>query len=162
MISKGRTMKHRLAFSLFIIMVIITVSIAIGADKVPFPQPASHKGNWVENHGFDARLNINEAGQPGTACLTCHEKNDCIACHTMRLPRDHNNYWRIQGHGITASVNRERCLACHRQDYCIRCHNETAPRSHTAGWINRHCQWCHLSGKVPGGNCGVCHKTSPH
>ena len=130
--------------------------------RAPFPRPDSHKGAWIDSHGIEARVRMNEAGQEGSPCLTCHEKNDCIVCHATRPPKDHTNYWRTTGHGLTASVNRERCLTCHRQDYCVRCHNETAPRSHTAGWINRHCQYCHAAGKAPGGNCGVCHKTSPH
>jgi hypothetical protein len=142
---------------------VLVAALAWSADKVPFPRPDSHKGDWIQNHGMDAQMNINEAGQEGWACLTCHLKNDCIACHTTRMPRDHNNFWRIRGHGLTAGVNRERCLACHRQDYCIRCHNETAPRNHTGNWRTRHCTWCHFaSGIVPADNCGVCHKIAPH
>ena len=162
MISKGRTMQLRLIAALITLVVISAASIALSADKVPFPRPDSHKGNWSENHGLNAQLNINEAGQSDSACLTCHEKSDCIACHTMRLPRDHNNFWRTRGHGITAGVNRERCLACHRQDYCIRCHNETAPRSHTGAWKSQHCRWCHFAGTRPDDGCGVCHKIAPH
>ena len=135
-------------------------------ERIPFPRPDSHRGAWVENHGIEAQVQMNEAGQTGRTCLTCHEKNDCIACHTSRLPRDHTNYWRTSGHGLTASVNRERCLICHRQDYCVRCHNETAPRSHVGNWGrpgNRHCTWCHFSsGMVPADSCGVCHKIAPH
>jgi hypothetical protein len=138
------------------------VLIAWSDERIPFPRPDSHKGGWVDSHGIQAQVQMNDPGQSGTICLTCHEKNDCIACHATRPPRDHTNYWRTTGHGITASVNRERCMICHRQDYCVRCHNETAPRSHTAGWVNRHCQWCHLSGGAPAGSCGVCHKRSPH
>lgn len=135
---------------------------AWSADRIPFPKPDSHRGDWARNHGLHAQVDINEAGQTGGTCVTCHEKNDCVSCHAQTMPRDHTGLWRTRGHGLTASVNRERCLYCHRQDYCVRCHNETAPRSHTAGWVTRHCQWCHLEGTRPGGGCGVCHKRSPH
>jgi hypothetical protein len=135
---------------------------AAPAGKVPFPRPDTHRGNWIENHGLDAQVNFREPGPGGSTCLVCHEKNDCVSCHATRPPRDHRGFWRTQGHGLAAGVNREQCLICHRQDACVRCHNETAPRSHTAGWINRHCQWCHRSGSVPEGSCGVCHRRSPH
>ena len=143
----------------------VTAAVVAGAapvEKVPFPRPDTHRGNWVENHGLDAETNLLDTGPDGRTCLVCHEKNDCISCHATRTPRDHTNYWRNQGHGMAAGANRERCFICHRQDYCVRCHNETAPRSHTANWIDRHCQWCHLEGGVPGGSCGVCHRRSPH
>lgn len=138
------------------------VAAAWSADKIPFPRPASHRGDWARNHGIHAQADNNEAGQTGGACLTCHQRNDCIACHSQTMPKDHTNFWRTRAHGITASVNRERCLYCHRQDYCIRCHNETAPRSHTAAWRTTHCSsGCHF-GPIPTGSCGVCHKRSPH
>ena len=164
MISKGRATKIRLMGSFCIVAaVILGAVIAGGADKVPFPRPDSHKGNWAQSHGMNAYMNINEAGQTGNACLTCHDKSDCISCHSTSMPKDHNNFWRTRGHGLTAEVNRERCLACHRQDYCIRCHNETAPRSHTGAWRVRHCTWCHFaSGITPADSCGVCHKIAPH
>lgn len=163
MISKGPA-QIRLTVSLCIIASVILAAVAAGsAEKRPFPRPDSHKGNWAQNHGINAQMNINEAGQTGNACLTCHHKSDCIACHTTQMPRDHNNFWRTRGHGLTAEVSRERCLACHRQDYCIRCHNETAPRGHTVSWRTRHCTWCHFaSGIKPADNCGVCHKIAPH
>jgi hypothetical protein len=164
MTSKGRATKIRVLGSFCVAAaVILAAVIAGGADKVPFPRPDSHKGNWAQSHGMSAQLNINEAGQTGSACLTCHEKGDCISCHSTRMPKDHNNFWRTRGHGLTAGVNRERCLACHRQDYCIRCHNETAPRSHAGTWRTRHCTWCHFaSGITPADSCGVCHKIAPH
>ncbi len=131
-------------------------------DKIPFPRPDSHKGNWIEYHGASAGLDLN-AGE--STCLTCHERNDCISCHNTRPPRDHTQTWRTLSHGFMAEGNRERCFTCHRQDFCVRCHNETAPRSHTAGWLggaNLHCTVCHFNGTLPGDGCGVCHKKPPH
>jgi hypothetical protein len=146
--------------------VILTGQVVWSADtggRVPFPKPDSHMGNWVENHGTAAQLDMNEPGTTGKSCLTCHERNDCITCHNTRPPRDHTNFWRTRGHGFTAEVNRERCLLCHRQDYCVRCHNETAPRSHVATWRATHCGLCHFaSGLRPADSCGVCHRVAPH
>jgi hypothetical protein len=134
-----------------------------GKGKIPFPMPESHRSNWLEYHGASADVDVNGAGQRGEACLTCHERNDCIDCHNTRPPRDHTNTWRTLSHGFMAAGNRERCLACHRQDYCVRCHNETAPRSHVRNWIANHCTWCHFeSYPVPADGCGVCHRRAPH
>jgi len=131
--------------------------------KVPFPRPDSHRGNWIEFHGASANLNLNESGQNGKSCLTCHEKNDCITCHNTRMPRDHTNTWRTLSHGFMAEGNRERCMTCHRQDFCVRCHNETPPRTHRGNWRRTHCTWCHYgTGFAPADNCVVCHKVALH
>jgi hypothetical protein len=132
-------------------------------ERSPFPRPGSHRSNWIEYHGKAAIADGTSAGRPDKACLTCHERNDCIACHNTQMPRDHTNFWRTRSHGLQASANRERCLACHKQDYCIRCHSETAPRTHTANWRTRHCGWCHYgSGLAPADNCIVCHRQALH
>lgn len=131
--------------------------------RIPFPAPDTHKGDWIRFHGSFVDLNRNEVGQHGTACYVCHDRNDCIECHSSSPPRDHTNFWRMRGHGLEAAGNRERCLRCHRQDYCVRCHNETAPRTHTGNWEQRHCTWCHFDGGlIPADNCVVCHRTAPH
>ena len=132
-------------------------------ERSPFPRPGSHRSNWIEYHGKAALAGGASAGKPDKACLVCHERNDCIACHNTQMPRDHTNFWRTRSHGLQASGNRERCLTCHRQDYCIRCHSETAPRTHVANWRSRHCGWCHYSsGFAPADNCIVCHRQALH
>ncbi len=132
-------------------------------DRIPFPKPSSHTGRWLEYHGRTVGAEGNSPGKPGKACVLCHDRTDCIVCHTTVAPRDHNNAWRVRGHGLMAGGNRDRCLVCHKQDYCVRCHSETAPRTHTASWRKRHCTWCHFgSGFVPTDNCVVCHKVAPH
>jgi hypothetical protein len=137
--------------------------VETGPQKIPFLRPDSHRGNWIEYHGRTVALTGNAADVSGKTCLVCHEKNDCVSCHNTRAPRDHTNFWRTRGHGLTAGANPERCMNCHRQDYCVRCHNETAPRTHVANWRQRHCTWCHFgSGVAPADNCVVCHKQAPH
>lgn len=162
--------RKRTAAGLLVLALLGAGFAAAGATSVsgqdgrtPFPRPASHKGNWSEYHGRAVGARGNSPGQPGKACLTCHEQTDCMACHTTIMPRNHNNTWRVRGHGLTADGSRERCFTCHREDYCIRCHSETAPRSHTAGWRNRHCTVCHFGpGKTITGGCTVCHKQTTH
>jgi len=165
MISKGG---YRLGMALPIVLLVflctLTSVVASGGQgRIPFPMPDTHKGDWIRFHGSFVELNRNEAGQQGTACYVCHDRNDCIECHSSRPPRDHTNIWRMRSHGLEAAGNRERCLRCHRQDYCVRCHNETAPRTHTGNWARRHCTRCHFGGGlVPADNCVVCHRTAPH
>lgn len=134
-----------------------------GDTRIPFPKPDSHRGNWLQYHGRTVALTGSSSAESGKACLACHERNDCVKCHMTNPPKDHTNFWRTRGHGLTAAVNNERCVTCHRQDYCVACHNETTPRSHTAGWQARHCTWCHFGSRIaPADNCSVCHKTAPH
>lgn len=175
MISSATKIRKRFRAMLLIALTAFTAATLLGAaagpkeaetpqtKKVPFPRPGSHKGNWMEYHGSLVSAEGSSPGKPGASCTICHEKNDCIACHETRLPRDHTNFWRTRTHGFSAEGNRQRCLICHRQDFCIRCHSETAPRSHTPTWRTRHCTWCHYgSGIAPADNCVVCHKTAPH
>ena len=124
-------------------------------------RPMTHRGAWTEFHGGIAMFN--EEGLHGQDCFTCHQRNDCVACHTTQAPRDHTNFWRTRTHGLMAGSDRERCLNCHRQDYCVRCHAETAPRTHIGNWQDRHCPWCHLDGASgPEENCRVCHRQALH
>lgn len=135
-----------------------------GGEKVDFPMPASHKGDWIRYHGTQVDLNMNMAAQQGRACYACHDRADCIECHGTYTPRDHNGFWRTRGHGLSASGNRELCQVCHRQDYCVRCHQETTPSTHRGNWdSDRHCQWCHFEGGLtPADSCSVCHKRATH
>lgn len=136
---------------------------AVEDGKLPIPAPRSHKGNWIKFHGAEVGLSFNEAGQQGSGCYACHDRNDCIDCHSTTPPRDHTSMWRMRGHGMEATGNKERCLRCHRQDFCVACHNETAPRTHTGVWYDEHCKWCHFtSGYRPSDSCSVCHHIAPH
>lgn len=131
--------------------------------KIPFPKPNSHRGDWLNRHGFSAGLNWKRTGYAESTCLTCHEKNDCVTCHNTRPPADHTSTWRTLSHGFMAEGNRDRCFSCHREDYCVRCHSETEPRSHRGNWRENHCAVCHFSGTLtPEPECAVCHKNADH
>ena len=128
-----------------------------GMDKDQ--KPASHlRGDWERRHGREAIVNGKES------CMACHgSEQTCKSCHETRMPRSHNNFWRLQAHGIQASVNRETCMTCHTADSCQECHRNNAPLSHRAGWSqpsNRHCWNCHASAGERSG-CFVCHNGDP-
>ena len=118
-----------------------------------------HRSNWIEVHGQASRAGHDERAR----CGLCHTDESCDHCHQEMKPRDHTNYWRIQGHGAMAEIDRDRCRACHRTDYCDRCHSEVAPRSHRGMWSGTrqlHCLSCHFPlGSAEG--CVICHKSTP-
>ncbi len=129
----------------------------------PQVAPASHRQLWDKTHGRCAREG--KAAATSNDCAMCHRQDSCANCHQTRPPADHNEFFRLRGHGIISSLDRDRCATCHTTDSCARCHQQTAPVSHTAGWgafNQRHCTSCHvpLSPSTSGG-CAVCHRSTP-
>jgi hypothetical protein len=120
-------------------------------------RPPSHDNAWEMRHG-----DVMRSGDTASAnrCEMCHtETTSCRTCHEQQAPRDHTHYWRLRGHGIAVSIDRERCETCHRTDFCTTCHAETRPISHRAGYgspQNRHCANCHFPARQAG--CETCHK----
>jgi hypothetical protein len=125
--------------------------------------PKSHLAGWKRTHGRMARMG--ELDPLPKDCALCHKRSECDMCHRAEMPANHTNTWRLRGHGIAASFDREVCRVCHTTDSCFLCHQNTKPRTHTATWgspFNRHCLGCHLplqSSDDQG--CVVCHKSSP-
>ena len=123
-------------------------------------QPATHGGLWEREHGAVVRR---EDDALVNRCELCHVgEQSCDACHRLVQPRSHTNFFRIRGHGILASIDRESCVTCHRPDFCNRCHQVTPPRSHRAGFgspRNRHCVGCHTP--LADSGCATCHKATP-
>ncbi|MBI2930375.1 MAG: cytochrome c3 family protein [Planctomycetes bacterium] len=119
--------------------------------------PATHHRNWEQIHGLVVRSGENPPVE--NRCSLCHTQAHCTNCHQDQPPRNHTNFWRIQGHSIAVGVDRSSCATCHRSDFCDRCHAETAPRSHRGAWggpRNQHCLGCHNSPGSQG--CALCHK----
>ena len=121
--------------------------------------PPSHARSWESAHGHAARW-------PGEVtsndCSMCHREAGCKGCHQQAVPRDHNHFWRLRGHGVAVAVDRSRCATCHQSDDCVRCHQSTEPLSHRAGWGSpqeRHCTGCHLPLSTMG--CRTCHQGTP-
>ncbi len=119
-------------------------------------EPPDHRRDWKHFHGPVVRAG---SGRTGDNCSMCHTDDSCTKCHQEEAPRSHTGFWRYQGHGVAADLDRNGCAVCHRSDSCDRCHSETAPRNHTAAWgapRDRHCLTCHEP--LAGENCSVCHK----
>lgn len=121
--------------------------------------PYTHDHNWQRLHGRIVRA------QPGDLvndCSLCHTEQTCVSCHRDEQPESHNNFFRLRGHGIQASIDRQSCWACHRTDFCERCHSETRPLSHSGAWgspQNNHCLGCHEP--LNASSCYTCHKATP-
>jgi hypothetical protein len=123
-------------------------------------RPPSHDGAFELSHGELAR-----SGSEGSAgrCVLCHHgEQDCTSCHRQRMPRSHDQTFRVRTHGIEASIDRSRCMVCHTRDSCQQCHQETRPRSHRGGFgapQHRHCTSCHFP--LANEGCAGCHKATP-
>ncbi|MCY3001581.1 MAG: cytochrome c3 family protein [Planctomycetota bacterium] len=122
-------------------------------------KPATHSAVWMRQHGSTVR-----GGSEATAdsCSICHQESSCTTCHLATQPQNHTDYWRLRGHGISASLDRASCATCHRDDSCVRCHQESRPQSHSGNWggtTSRHCTGCHFP--IEGEGCSVCHNGTP-
>ena len=121
--------------------------------------PDTHAMLWLRTHGVTVRAHdqarINDCG-------LCHKESSCRDCHQAMLPQNHNNYFRLRGHGLYARMDRQSCVACHRPDSCDTCHAATRPLNHTgtfASTLQTHCLGCHLP--VADTDCATCHKGTP-
>ncbi|MEO6711285.1 MAG: hypothetical protein ABI054_08675, partial [Planctomycetota bacterium] len=121
--------------------------------------PASHAQNWTRAHGASVR---NPTGLIGDRCSLCHTESSCATCHKETPPQNHNNFWRIRGHGVAAQMDRAGCAVCHTPDTCSTCHADTLPQSHTGMWgspKDSHCVTCHFP--LTDNGCIACHKDTP-
>ena len=121
--------------------------------------PSSHAHNWSRMHGQSVRWPTNDmAGR----CSLCHTESSCTTCHAETPPQNHNNFWRIKGHGVAAQMDRANCAVCHQPDTCSRCHTETLPMSHSGSFgapLSTHCVSCHFP--LADNGCAVCHQGTP-
>jgi hypothetical protein len=121
--------------------------------------PPTHSQNWMRIHGSISRARLEDRVQD---CSMCHTEQSCQACHQETQPASHTNQFRLRGHGIQASIDRDSCAACHRTESCDRCHQETRPLSHSGSWggaRSTHCVGCHEP--LLTGSCATCHKQTP-
>jgi hypothetical protein len=121
--------------------------------------PPSHKAHWLKRHGDKAQDGDKTAAND---CSLCHTDESCNTCHKTQAPENHNNNWRMRGHGTVAAMDREGCATCHTSESCTACHSTTAPRTHRGQWggeKSRHCQSCHIP--VAGESCALCHQGTP-
>lgn len=121
--------------------------------------PQSHEHNWKKLHGQVVRM---DTGALADRCSLCHTESRCVRCHLDEPPASHNNFWRLHGHAVAATLDRQNCAACHRPDSCERCHQQVLPQSHVGLWgspKDTHCLTCHFP--LSANSCVVCHKGTP-
>jgi hypothetical protein len=145
----------------------------------------SHQGNFLHNHGREARSASN-------SCVQCHEQNFCQDCHASSLPmrlelrqaeRVDRNFIHfgdyLSRHSVEARADEALCRRCHGTSFCTGCHTRenlssaaANPRNpHPPGWSYpgsgefhgpaarrdiASCASCHDQGS--GSNCVHCHK----
>lgn len=124
-----------------------------------------HRFDFVARHAIEAE---SQAGQ----CVTCHQPQECDACHATRgLSPTNKNAGSPHGagwgsglgayrnaHGPAARRNIASCAACHDQgpaSVCVQCHRVggTGGSPHGQGWRS--------SEPVGAPQCQVCHGASP-
>jgi len=121
-------------------------------------QPPNHINLWPELHGDVSRNPQCMTDQ----CSLCHTESSCTSCHLSEKPASHTNVFRLKGHGIAASMDRQNCQTCHQDDSCTQCHEATQPMSHKGMFgqtRNTHCMSCHEP--LRNESCYVCHKGTP-
>jgi hypothetical protein len=128
----------------------------VRADKAP----ASHAFGWQRMHGKAVRAHSTATAD---SCALCHQETGCARCHQEVPPQNHNNFFRLRGHGLMARMDRENCAACHRSDSCDSCHRQTLPVNHVGLWgapRDQHCVSCHFPLNASN-DCATCHRATP-
>ncbi len=124
-------------------------------------KPKGHSLDWERVHGQWIQQN---GLKSNSTCVICHKESWCTSCHQINKPRNHNEFWKLKGHGLMVGLDRSRCYACHRTDFCERCHANTTPMDHNAAWgppADRHCLNCHFPlASVGAQRCAVCHTSA--
>lgn len=123
--------------------------------------PPNHSPEWNREHGRVMRAHNNDVR--AERCDLCHTPANCLDCHKAEPPQNHTNYWRLRGHGLSASMDRRSCMACHAPESCEECHSVTKPMNHTGSWgspTDHHCLTCHEPLRTEE-TCQVCHKSTP-
>jgi hypothetical protein len=78
---------------------------------------SGHTPDWIERHK-------SVAGSDSQYCASCHQEEDCAACHDGRIRdrRVHPNDW-ITMHQTAARLDNPRCTSCHQAtQFCGDCH----------------------------------------
>jgi hypothetical protein len=126
---------------------------------------AVHRFDFLSRHALESQAN------PG-ACITCHAKTECDACHSTRGvsasvrggQSPHPPAWgsglgaATNGHGPAARRDIGSCATCHDQgaaSNCVRCHKVGAlgGTPHPVGWRS--------STPVTNPECAACHGGTP-
>ncbi|HEY1546396.1 MAG TPA: cytochrome c3 family protein [Kofleriaceae bacterium] len=68
-----------------------------------------------------------EARQVGATCNACHDKSECVECHTGSVkPMDFHPGDYLMTHAVDARRGTPDCSACHRlESFCVACHERS-------------------------------------
>jgi hypothetical protein len=68
-----------------------------------------------------------EAQQAGATCNACHDKSECVECHTGSVkPMDFHPGDYVMTHAVDARRGTPDCSACHRlESFCVACHERS-------------------------------------
>jgi hypothetical protein len=117
--------------------------------------PMPHPSNWTSAHQQTAL-------QKGNVCFRCHQRTECVACHTRGGPASHTAAWSRQ-HAAVGRKNPALCALCHGANSCQTCHQANP---HPSGWVMQHgakasfaanssCWGCHARNY-----CSRCHEAA--
>ncbi|HEU4418448.1 MAG TPA: cytochrome c3 family protein, partial [Planctomycetota bacterium] len=65
--------------------------------------PPSHAFGWQRSHGLVVRAHDTATVND---CSMCHQESGCSKCHREVPPANHDNYFRLRGHGLMARMDR--------------------------------------------------------
>jgi hypothetical protein len=94
----------------------------------------------LDGHGPTFRRDHARAASDEKACLTCHQRNECLDCHAgVVTPRDIHPADYVSLHAGDARRNVPDCSSCHRnQTFCVGCHQRTGVAPDPGGGLPGH------------------------
>jgi hypothetical protein len=147
-------------------------SMTLPPMEARYPTPASHDD--------PAYLEAHQADDDGTACATCHVREDCASCHFdvtassfgavfvaqdvvapgvgihAEEPSSHESPFFMVDHGTLAASDEGLCATCHTRPYCEDCHDDAqAPAYHEPDFAQRHASDSYGRNM----ECASCHST---
>ncbi|MGE0441719.1 MAG: cytochrome c3 family protein [Gemmatimonadales bacterium] len=137
---------------------------ALGPDRRSLLVPAKLTSPATHQAIDFGRSHAAEAGKKGEACVTCHTRESCAACHVgapatairslyaaaegravgalvdRKKPASHSVQF-TNDHAALATSQERSCATCHVRTQCLECHRPDPGRAsgyHPAGFLARH------------------------
>lgn len=79
-----------------------------------------------------------EARQTGATCTACHDRSECVECHTGSVkPMEFHPGDYVMTHAVDARRGKPDCSACHRlESFCVACHERSGLGTRAASQFN--------------------------